>query len=588
MSSPPDVAKSAPPTRGPLWPYAAAALSGLLLALCFTPFEQTWLAWVALCPLICALWFGAWPLKAPARRVFTLEEARAEQAQPAPLPQLRARRAFALGWVTGLVYFGVSLFWLHQLYLANWVGWLVLPPYLALYPALWALFFNALCQPRERWGPKFARRDQPLQSELRPVWLSSTHNLWLALLAAVAWVALEWVRGWLLSGFGWNGLGVTTHKNPALMQAAGLVGVTGLSFPIALASVIGVATINRFRLELGRSKIRPHLDFSLTMALLVIWFTYGAHVLLQTPPENPRLLRVALVQPNIPQEDKWSPDSVDLIFDQYRQLTTAAAALDPDLLIWPESATPAGLFVHRPSLDFWDEMRNLGRFNFLVGTTYDGEMQDTGKMFSYNSALMVNRTIEGYQVYHKIHLVPFGEFLPLRWFPPMQMALGKLVPGDFDRGQEYTLFRTEAPEIMLAPLICFEDTVPDLARRFIGAGGELFVNITNDGWFGESAATRQHMINAAFRCVENRRPMVRCANTGVSAYIDEFGRVQSILADEHGNTFSSLMQLQSVKLPPAGAPPVMTLFTRWGEWFALTCLGLTLLAVTLKLAPRRR
>lgn len=581
------------------WPWLAAALSGLLLALCFPPFEQTYLVWVALCPLICALWFGAWPLPLGKMRVRSLEEARAE-ALPENQPRLGAGRAFLFGWVAGLLYFGITLFWLVNVHVA---AWLTLPLYLAVYPGLWAMFFNAFCQPRERWGwggGKFALRGQALSSQVRPVWLSSTHNLWLALLAAAAWVALEWVRGSLLSGFGWNGLGVATHDNPALMQASGLVGVAGLALPIVVANVVTVATVNRFRHEVGRFKIRPHLDFSLTMALIVIWFSYGTHLLFRPDaPEKPRQLKVALIQPNIPQERKWNPSSIDFIFNQFRPLTLAAAAMKPDLVIWPEAATPGGLFSHRASRQFWEEMRGTGSFNFLIGTNYDIwpdraiDPHPVAPAKSYNSAFLTRRTGDGYQVYNKIHLVPFGEMVPLRKeFPPLAWLLRELVPEDFDAGAEHTLLRTESPEVALAPLICFEDTVPDLARRFIGAGGELFVNITNDGWFGQSAAPRQHLLNSAFRCAENRRPMVRCANTGVSAFIDEYGRIKDILADEKGNTFVTQMRIRTVSLPAIGTPPVVTLYTRWGDWFAMTCLGMTTLygvfVVTRRIIARRR
>jgi apolipoprotein N-acyltransferase len=568
-----------PKPRKPLWPWFAAVLSGVLLGLAYPPFDQTWLIWGALVPLICALWFGAWPIPRGPFKVRTLEEAQAAE-RPENQPRLGPGRAFLLGYVTGLGYFGITLFWLHKVHVA---ALFALPPYLALYPAVWALFFNAFCQPRATWGRRFAKRAQPWDSVERPVWLSSTHNLWLALLPSLAWVGLEWVRGTALTGFGWNGLGVATHDNPALTQAAGLVGVSGLAFPIVFANVTAVATVNRFRHEVGRVRIRPHLDFSVCMALIVVWFSYGAQVLFKQPkPAEGRRLKVALVQPNIPQDRKWNPEFVEYIFNQYRPLTQAAAALQPDLLIWPEAAMPGGLSTHRASREFWSEMSDLGDFNFLVGTIWD-EWPDPdvnpnpdapGK--SYNSALLTRRTSESYQLYHKIHLVPFGEILPLRkQLPPLAWLLRDLLPADFDAGKDHTLLRTRSPDVALAPLICFEDTVPDLARHFIAGGGELFVNLTNDGWFGKSSATRQHLINSLFRCVENRRPMVRCANTGVSAYIDEFGRVQDVVADHQGNTFVAQMRILTVNLPPAAQAPVVTPYTRYGELPAILCLAAT-------------
>src|SRR5205807_339674 len=151
----------------------------------------------------------------------------------------------------------------------------------------------------------------------------------------------------------------------------------------------------------------------------------------------------------------------------------------------------------------------------------------------YNAALLVSNGGERMQAYRKIHLVPFGEYIPLRHsFPLFAAIAGTWVAGDFAPGTEHTVFALTDPNVRVAPLICFEDTVGDLVRRFVSNGANLLVDVTNDAWFLHSSGSQQHLANAIFRCVENRRPMVRAANTGVTGFVDEFGRVTQILQDD--------------------------------------------------------
>src|SRR5262249_49129250 len=158
--------------------------------------------------------------------------------------------------------------------------------------------------------------------------------------------------------------------------------------------------------------------------------------------------------------------------------------------------------------------------------------------YSYNAAVHIAASEGRTETYRKIHLVPFGEYIPLRHsFPLFAAIAGTWVPGDFARGKEYTVFNLTNPNVRVAPLICFEDTVGDLVRHFVSNGANLLVDITNDGWFQCSSGSQQHLANAIFRCVENRRPMVRAANTGVTCFVNQFGRVTQILRDDTGDTF---------------------------------------------------
>jgi apolipoprotein N-acyltransferase len=176
-----------------------------------------------------------------------------------------------------------------------------------------------------------------------------------------------------------------------------------------------------------------------------------------------------------------------------------------------------------------------------------------------------------------MHLVPFGEYIPLRHsFPPFAAIAGIWVPGDFAAGTEHTVFDLTSGDVRVAPLICFEDTVGDLVRRFVVNGANLLVDVTNDGWFLHSSGSRQHLANAIFRCVENRRPMVRAANTGVTCFVNEFGRVTKFLHDEKGSTFVEDVLNGEVSVPQDRE---LTFYSRHGELFAKLCVVVTLLTI---------
>jgi len=190
------------------------------------------------------------------------------------------------------------------------------------------------------------------------------------------------------------------------------------------------------------------------------------------------------------------------------------------------------------------------------------------------------------QIYRKVHLVPFGEYIPLRHsFPLFAAVASKWVPGDFDAGGDYTVFRLTNSDVRVAPLICFEDTVGDLARQFVLKGANLLVDVTNDAWFLRSAGSRQHLANAIFRCVETRRPMVRAANTGVTCFVNEFGRVTQMLQDETGSTFTEGVLTGEIKVPTEGE---LTFYARHGELFAKLCAGITLIAILVMILVRWR
>jgi apolipoprotein N-acyltransferase len=292
------------------------------------------------------------------------------------------------------------------------------------------------------------------------------------------------------------------------------------------------------------------------------------------------------VQPNVPQNQKFDPQFTRKIFDQFRRLSEIALRSNPppDLLIWPESSMPGPVLADRESYQFVAGLAASAESDILLGTT-DEENGDF-----YNAALLVSDAGEQMQVYRKLHLVPFGEYVPGRHrVPLLARIVGDQVPGDFKAGKDYTVFELTNSDVKVAPLICFEDTIGELTRRFVLPGetnprANLLVDITNDGWFLHSAGSHQHLANAIFRCVETRRPMVRAANTGVTCFVNEFGRVTQRLQDDTGSTFTEGVLTGDLKVP---AEHELTFYTRHGELFAKLCAVVTAIAIVVKWVLRR-
>jgi apolipoprotein N-acyltransferase len=547
-----------------VWPWLAAITSGLLYTGCFAPFNITWLCWIALTPLIAAVWFSGEGLRH------------------------RWLRNLLLGYVTGLTFFWTAFSWLTTVTVP---GWFVLAFYMAIYFAFWA-WFCGLLQPREKkresgstkWDRMLTQARTAAPSSRSP-WTRSTNNLLLAFLLAAAWVTLEWLRGWVFSGFGWNGLGVALHDTWPLIQIAEFSGVAGLSCMVAFANVIAVTTFRRLVVEARTRTVRPHFDLTLTLAAIVGVLTFGIRATQVSPPTKP--LRVAAVQANVPQNQKFDPQFTRKIFDQFRRLSEIAlrSTPPPDLLLWPESSMPGPVLADRESYQFVMDLAALAESDILLGTI-DEENGDV-----YNAALLVSDGGEQVQVYRKLHLVPFGEYVPGRHrVPLLARIVGDQVPGDFKAGKDCTVFELTNSDVKVAPLICFEDTIGELTRRFVlpsetNPGANLLVDITNDGWFLHSAGSHQHLANAIFRCVEMRRPMVRAANTGVTCLVNEFGRVTQKLQDDTGSTFTEGVLTGEVKVPTEHE---LTFYTRHGELFAKICAAVTAIATLAIFAFRRK
>jgi apolipoprotein N-acyltransferase len=513
-------------------PWILSILSGVLLGLCYPRWGFGDLSWVALVPLTWAIWFS----KPSARREWL--------------------RLSGLGYVCGLVFFAISANWLSTL---TWAGTILLVLYFAFYFAAWAIFAGSLAgTPASEKSP----------------WLGSLHNLRVCAIGAAGWVATEWLRGIIFPAFGWNGLGISQHANIPLIQIADITGVGGISFLVAMSNLMLAATIKRLILEVKSGARRPHYDFAITLALVALAWIYGVREVF-TPVPDATEIRFAAVQANIPQEVRNNADEELAVLDIYKKQTLTAIAMKPDLILWPESSTPSPLLNNQLT---WDMVRGLAvehTGDFLIGTTYYGKEGD------FNSIVLLTKQGSEAQIYNKMHLVPFGEYVPLRHeFPLMAKIVGELVPDDFDAGHDFKVLEMETKHIKIAPLVCFEDTLGDQARHIVQLGAQMFSVVTNDGWFLQSAGSLQHLHNALFRCVENKIPMIRAANTGVTCAINNHGVVTEILKNENGSTFTQGVLFGKIQVP---TNPTLTFYSRYGEIFSILCLLISGIWTALKL-----
>jgi apolipoprotein N-acyltransferase len=471
----------------------AAALTGVLLVVAFPKADLWPIAFVALVPLLVVLRGAGW------------------------------RAAAKLGFATGLVFFVGSLYWVAST-VVNYGGlpWVVAAGVLLLLAGYLSIFiagFGAVVAVVGQRGAAFV------------------------LSTAAAWVAFEFLRSHLFTGFPWNLLGHSQYQNLQFIQVAAVTGVYGISFVVA---GVNAAIANVFVNPRGGGAGARSL---VTGALLVA----GAivYAVIDNPQIAPPTIRVALLQGNISQEIKWNPAFEDDTMRVYGNLTMAQAGFRPDLAVWPETAVPFFLRLD-PRRSSIEQLANRIGAPLLVGAP-DSE-GDTEARYTV-SAFLVAPENGISQKYDKIHLVPFGEYVPLKKILFFVNKLTEGAIGDFTPGNEFTVF--SIPPGKFSVSISYEIYFPAEVRRFVRKGAEFLVNITNDAWYGQSAAPYQHMAMAIFRAVENRRYLVRAANTGVSAVVAPDGRILS-----RSGLFERTVVTETI-----AANSELTLYARYGDVF---------------------
>jgi len=462
------------------------------------------------------------------------------------------RQPIRHGYLVGLIYFGGTFWWISNV---TAIGTFFLVLYLALYPAVWFLLVVRFIVQRKG--------------------TLSSHVLYQALAAAALWVTLEWWRSWFLTGFNWNELGISQAPSIIFRQLAAYGGVHLISFVLVAVNILwaeGLLDIMKNIRE--KRSIGTSLPFAAALLIVAFGFALGWHHLQRHRGDTLRpALSFACIQPNIQQipfdGGKWSDfqDKEEVALEKTEKLTLQAisGSARPDLLIWPEAMIDQGVFQDRPLNEAVRDICHAYDGYFLLGSQ-DFDIGGGRKL--YNCAYFFGPGGDNYQEYRKTRLVILGEYLPFgNTFPWLRKAVG--VGMDFTPGPRPEKFVMNKPDISLAPLICFEDTLAPVADKAAQLNPDLFITITNDGWYWGWTAIwggHQHLNHAVFRCVEHDRPMIRCANTGISCVIDQDGQVVDRFRSDSGaeidvaGIFARKFQFY---------PTRATLYESWGDWIVL-------------------
>ena len=494
----------------------------------------------------------------------------------------RGGRAFRLGFVAGFVHFLSSLYWLlaipfawHGIPLAPALGWMALSAYCGLYFGLWVWFCWRIF-PGGAGEPEFSLA-AAVDQFLSVAWWRRAG--W-AILCAAAWAALEMARGRVLSGFPWNFLGASQYTLLPLIQMASITGVYGVSFVMVWFS----AAVGGAMLVLARRPSTGAIWSQTALPLLAIGciVAYGMSKTMRIPAPS-RHIRAALVQPSIPQTLMWDVKENANRFQQVLALSEKALASKPDLLLWPESAVP----------DLGPEnVKAIGRLlaghpAWLIFSGDSEEPSPSGQAAYFNSSFLVSPAGAVEAIYHKRRLVIFGEYIPLlRWLPFLKWVTP--IGEGYTAGERAVQFNLTTLSAKASVLICFEDMFPREARDHVNLDTDFLINLTNDGWFGRGAAQRQQAAGAVFRAIENGVPLVRCANNGLTCWIDAQGRIRQAL-DEGGSIYGP--GFITPEIPLRGAMErTQTVYNRYGDWFGWSCCVLSgvLLLFTLRRPPAEK
>ena len=513
----------------PIW---LALGTGILLFLSFPGAVGLWpVAWVALVPLLLAL------------------------------KDVRPAVAARLGLIAGMVHYVSLLYWVIIVLgrYGNLSLWVSIPALLllALYMSSYLVLFCVIIS--RVW----------IHREMLVVWVGP-----------LLWVGLDFIRSFLFSGFPWQDLGYSQYKALLLIQTADLTGHYGITFHIVLVNSVTALLLvlwfaNRsadqtmeqiLTLRIRRAWFQAILP-ALCMVLVILGYNmYRYHQLSETITKRPTM-KIGVVQGNIEQDQKWSPAMRLETIDIYTRLSEQALAQEndpPELLVWPETALPFLISDNPYFRKVEKELITKQKVWLLSGAPYYQEVADKirgqrKEFLSYNSAYLFSPDGGISARYDKQHLVPFGEYVPLSEYLPLPGPLVENV-GNFSSGKPGKPLSCQ--DAAIGVLICFESIFPKLARDWTYKGANLLVNITNDAWYGRSSAPWQHLSMSVFRAVENRRSLVRSANTGVSAVIDPLGRITG-----DSPLFQPFYLVADVPLLQG-----KTIFVSFGYYFGLFCL----------------
>ncbi len=500
-----------------------AVVSGLLLTGAFPKIGIDWLAWIALVPLLYAL------------------------------QGLSPGGSFRMGFITGLVHFLSLLYWLVPVMRTyGYLPWYLAISILFLFSAVLALFIAVFAMALSDLGEK-------------PVG-------YLVFVAPI-WVALEYIRSFIFSGFPWGLIGYSQFDRLQLIQISDIFGVYGVSFLIVFANASIFFTILYFskrgwqNTPIAKSlAVRSLIAFILCLALTLTYGFWRINSIEQRVAASPKI-RLTVVQGNIAQGVKWDPAFQIATIHKYNRLSAYAKTDNPDLVVWPESATPFYFsYEIKPTEMVMQGIRKVNT-DFLFGSP--SFIRRNNIVEYYVSAFLVSPQNKTISKYDKAHLVPYGEYVPLKkWLP----FLGKIVAhvGDFVPGRVGATLPWKNNN--LGVQICYEIIFAELSRAMVKNNATLLINITNDAWFGKTSGPYQHFSMTVFRAVENRRALARSANTGISGFVDPVGRILA----------STPLLEEAVVTRSLPLIKEKTIYTRFGDLFALACLAVTLFVILLK------
>lgn len=490
--------------------YSLSLLSGSLFALSFPRPAFYLLAWIAFVPLFFAI------------------------SNQKPIA------AFLFGWTAGLVYFSGTLFWvtisMTEYGGLSWPASVSVMWLLVMYLALYVGFFAALVQ----YCAKGDEKD-------------------LLFFTPVLWVVLEWIKGHFLTGFPWASLAYSQTGFLPVIQIADFGSIYSVGFVMVLFNRAVYLMLKQGLhqgVHLREMRWKPLL---IGVSVLLLTLLYGVFRL-SRPSGDEKKLTVSVIQGNIAQDQKWDRVYQDQTIKTYERLSLSileTSSPKPSLIVWPEAALP---FIFRTEPGYEKMLHDLVRehqFNLLFGAP-SMKMEASGEITLLNSAYLLSPGKQTVSRYDKMHLVPFGEYVP---FSEVLFFIQKLVEGvgRFVPGQAAVVFEIEG--VKIGTVICFEVIFPELVRRFVKNGAVFMSTITNDAWFADSSAPYQHFSMVVFRAIENRVPFVRAANTGISGFVDAQGRI----------LWATGLFVEAAATASLPLGNRRTLYTQFGDFFAALC-----------------
>jgi apolipoprotein N-acyltransferase len=498
-----------------------ALSSGVLQVLVFPRPGLYFLSWVCIAPLIYCI------LRA---READATQLLAERDTFSYLVPATVRQGFVLGWVSGVVTYGGTCYWVyHVMHLYGGLSPSISAALLVLFSFFIGIhhaIFGALLALAAKARAGFSRKA--------------------LVLAPFLWVGVELLRSYVVS-FPWDLLGTAQIENPSLVRLATVTGVYGISFEIA---IVNAAFAAAFLVRAGR---RNTMLASAVMAALVLQCTMFVHI-----DRIPGDHSARLVQLNLPLNDEWNADNypkrLQTLVDLSTHVTQGSAA--PSIVIWPES--PGPFFANDPSFtQALGKVASSGSF-VIAGSLGVKDPALRAQSQLYNSAVAIGPNGAVQSRYDKIHLVPWGEYVPYKSLFAFARSLTHDV-GNFEPGTQR--IPLQLGSVRYGVFICYESVFPGEIRQFADHGADVFVNISNDGWFGNSGAPQQHLNMARMRAVENQRWLLRATNTGITSVVDPLGRITSSIPANQATALNAEF----------GTSTDSTIYTRYGDWFPIAC-----------------